>query len=387
MSAAASPHRRSQAVLRLQGFRLLVRAVAALLLANLRYWSTVAPLVRSELARWRGHAESIQDPVVRELALRKLDRESFNAEAGAMLATFAPASRRGSVIEAIVALQVLFDFLDGLTERPSSDPLGESTRLFAAFTDAVRPFTPGEDLERPAPCDYMHELSGAARGALAALPARGAVSGLAVAAAQRAAESQIRMHAAGALGTEELRSWAQANAPGTGLGWRELAAGSASSVLIVHVLSAAAADPRTTAREASELARAYLSVCVLLTLLDSLTDHEQDTDAGEVGYISLYEEPAMLAAALAATSQRAVADVRQLPNGAAHLMILTGVIAYYTSTPGARSEIARSLVADLHESVTPLITPTLFVMRSWRLARSLRRHGRHWREQRSGGLS
>jgi tetraprenyl-beta-curcumene synthase len=371
-----------------------VRAAVALLMANVRYWRTVAPAVRIQLARWRVRAEAIPDPVLRELALAKLDGESFNAEAGAMLATLAPAARRGDVVEVIVALQVLFDLLDGLTERSSVDPLGDGERLFVVFIDAVRApdrsdavHTPDRRSASPDGRDggYLWELSSAASHALARLPGAAAVSQAATASAERAAEAQIRMHAASVLGIGQLRGWGEAQAHRTGLGWRELAAGAASSVLVLHALTAAAADARTTPAQAADIEGTYLLICVLLTLLDSLTDHERDTDAGEPGYISLYEDRQLLAKALTATADRAARQVRKLPHGAQHMMILTGVVAYYTSTSGARSELARPLVAGLHEALRPLISPTLAVMRAWRLVRALARPETR-RRQPQGGL-
>jgi tetraprenyl-beta-curcumene synthase len=352
--------------------RFLARAAVALVVANARYWSTVAPVVRGQLWRWRERAREIPDPSVRELALAKLDDERFNAEAGAMLATLAPRVYRKDVVEAIVALQVLFDLLDGLTERPLQDPLADGGRLFAAFTDALRSRS-----QRPPPRDgddggYLQALSDAASGALGRLPACDAVIDVAAASAQRAAQAQIRMHAAPQLGIGQLQAWAREQARGTGLPWRELLAGAASSVLSVHALVAAAADVRTTPAHAARIEHAYLSICVLLTLLDSLVDQERDERAGEPGYVSLYDDRELLAQALVAAARRAVGQARELPGGAHHVMMLTGVVAYYTSTAAARGERARPLVAQLHRDLAPLIAPTLAFMRAWRLAKRWR---------------
>jgi tetraprenyl-beta-curcumene synthase len=354
---------------------LMARAAAALVLANARYWSTVAPVVRAELRRWRERARKIPDLDVRELALAKLDEERFNAEAGAMLATLAPRAHRRDAVEAIVALQVLFDLLDGLTERPLQDPLRDGERLFAAFTEALcLPPQSGSRLKSGSPRGgddggYLQELSAAASGALARLPACGAVIEVAGASAQRAAQAQIRMHGVAKLGVAHLQSWAQEQARGTGLQWREMLAGAASSVLSLHALVAAAADVRTTPAHAARIESAYLSICVLLTLLDSLVDQERDELAGELGYVSLYDDPEMLAQALAGSAHRAAGQARELSGGAHHVMMLTGVVAYYTSMPEARGECARPLVAQLHRDLTPLIAPTLAFMRAWRLAR------------------
>ena len=71
----------------------VARANAWLLIANARYWRTVAPVARAELRRWERRARSIDDPVARRVALEKLRREGFNAEVAATLAVFAPPRR------------------------------------------------------------------------------------------------------------------------------------------------------------------------------------------------------------------------------------------------------------------------------------------------------
>jgi hypothetical protein len=113
--------------------------IAALALANARFWPTVAPTVKRELARWQGPAALIDDPALRELAVGKLRDERFNAEVAATLATLAPRPSRTAAARAIVALELLFDYLDGRTERPMDDPVGDGERLFRPFVSAVQP--------------------------------------------------------------------------------------------------------------------------------------------------------------------------------------------------------------------------------------------------------
>jgi tetraprenyl-beta-curcumene synthase len=352
--------------------RLVARAGVELIVANVRYWTTVAPTVRAQLEYWERRAGTIADADLRALALGKLHSERFNAEAGAMLATLAGRAHREDAVRAIVALEVLFDLLDGLTERPLTEPLRDGERLFAAFTGAlVAPSDPAV-----AGCGeiggYLQELSAVARAALARLPAASAVSEVARVSAERAAQAQIRMHAVPRLGTEQLRRWAQTESQGSGLDWREFLAGSASAVLVVHALIAAAADPNTSAADAERIATVYRSICVLLTLLDSLIDREQDASSGEMGYIGLWEDREQLTQTVAGAASRAASAARQLPGGAHHLMILTGVVAYYASAPGAGSDLARPVVAELRRNLQPLISPTLAVMRAWRLAKRAR---------------
>jgi hypothetical protein len=366
--------------------RLAARALIALALANARYWSTVAPVVRKQLRHWESRARTIPDPELRGLAVQKLHAEGFNAEAAAMLATLAPHAHRRHAVQAIVALELLFDYLDGLTERPIEDPLGEGERLFAPFMDAIYPSSPpaapdrdgaphpqAADSPHPQGADgYLQELSSAVRVALEQLPAISEVLPIARRAAERSARAQIRMHASRSIGTAQLESWAGGEAQGTDLGWREYLAGAASSVLAVHALIAAAADPNTTPTEAQEIDDTYLSICVVVTLLDGLVDHAHDSSAGESSYFSLYDNDDLLAQALARVAERALRQAQALQNGAHHVITLTGAVAYYASTPGANSDLARPVMAQLTEALGPLVSPPLLMTRTWRAAKRTR---------------
>jgi tetraprenyl-beta-curcumene synthase len=362
--------------------RLTARALLALAVANARYWPGVWPTVQAQLRRWERRAAAIEDPELRTLALEKLHGERFNAEVAATLATLGPRPHRPAAIEAIVALEVLYDYLDGLTEQPSQDPLADGEALFGAFMDAVDVSARGIDRDyfrhRRGRDDggYLRKLSTATRAALRRLPATVAVADATTHAAALCAQAQIRKHAAATIGPEQLESWARHEAASASLGWRELIAGAASSVLAVHALIAAAADPETTPEDAAGLAQTYLLTGVLITGLDSLVDYTGDVTAGEPGFAGLYEDQDELAAALSDACARAAANAATVSNGPHHLMTLAGVVAYYTSAPGARSEIARPVSEELQAQLQPLITPTLAVMRSWRLGK---RTAERWR--------
>jgi tetraprenyl-beta-curcumene synthase len=356
--------------------QLVARAGFALVLANMRYWTSVAPVVRRELRRWRLRAEEIDDPELRALALSKLHGEGFHAEAAAMLATLAPRAHRSGVAEAIVALELQYDYLDGLSELPSEDPLAQGHRLFGPLVSAVdvRRDDRPENLELPVCNDggYLEALSGAVSSAVSQLPSAPAITEVAQRIAARSGQAQTRMHAVQQLGIAQLEEWGRPEAEGSGLGWREFVAGSASSVLALHALIATAAYPGTTSSNAAQIAEAYLPACVVLTLLDALVDYDQDQAHDGLerpGYLSLYNHPDHLAGTMAAVARRAIAQARALPAGAHHVMLLTGVVAYYSSAPGSGGELARPVIACLRRELAPLMAPTLAILRAWRSAR------------------
>ncbi len=357
--------------------RLTARAGLALILANVRFWPTVAPNVRTQLRRWEHQARAIPDPALQELALGKLRDESFNAEVAATLATLAPRAHRTRVVEAIVALEVMYDYLDGLTEQPVPAPLLNGRQLYRAFTDAITPHPPPHrDYYRYHPHSndggYLAELSSTVRDATAQLPAANTIMMAARRASTRCAEAQTRIHAVPRTGTLQLERWAASEAAGTALGWQEFLTGGAASVLSMHALIAAAADPDTTTRQAAQIDTTYLSICALSTILDSLVDHERDTRTGaSTGHFQYYENRDDLAQSLTHIAEHAANHARTLPHAAHHIMTLVGVVAYYTSAPAARSQFAEPLTTHLHQQLRPLIIPTLAVMRSWRRAKQI----------------
>jgi tetraprenyl-beta-curcumene synthase len=384
---------------------MLARAGLALVLANARYWTTVAPRVRAELARWRTRAERIEDAELRALALHKLDEEGFAAEVAATLATLTPRPRRAAAIRAIVALEVMYDYLDGVTEQPAPDPLANGRALFKAFTDALDPGAgldpaagryPAAGLDpaasrdagagldddyyrhRPAGSDggYLRELAATVAEALARLPRARELAPAMRGAAARCAEAEALIHVATLTDTAIAERWARAAATGSGLDWREYLAGSASSVLAVHALIALAGDERTTTAHAAPIDEVYLAVGVLSTVLDSVADYERDAHDGALAFVDHYEDRALLGRRLVDVARLAAARARDAPARAHHLMTMTGVVAYYTSAPGAAGELASPVTSRIRAELAPLITPTLAVMRAWRLAKRVRARSR-----------
>jgi tetraprenyl-beta-curcumene synthase len=355
---------------------LIARAGVALMIANARFWPSVAPAVGRELKRWERRARAIEAPDLKALALEKLREERFNAEVAATLATLAPRAHRKAVVEAIVAYELIFDYLDGLTEQPTADPLRDGHRLYRAFTDAItlRAEPAGDYYAFRAVNDggYLEELVNTVREALRRLPSAAVIAHAARRAAERCAEAQIRAHAVTTLGTTQLEQWAISEAQGIPLGWREFLAGAASSVLTIHALIAVAADEHTTPEQSATIDTIYLSIAVLSTMLDSLVDHQCDTEAGRVGYMRYYTDHDLLARDLARAVRRATVHAAALRDGAHHVITLAGVAAYYISAPTADSDFAQSVTRRVRRDLEPLITPTLAIMRTWRVAKRAR---------------
>jgi tetraprenyl-beta-curcumene synthase len=352
------------------------RALVALVQANARYWSTVLPHVHRGLRHWEEAAREIPDPNLRDLALDNIAHERFNTEVAATLATLAPRRHRLQAIEAIVALQVMYDYLDSLSEEPAPDPLGNSRLLFSAFTasltlEQVEPVDYYRDHPHDNDGGYLEALVVACQRAFQRLPKADVVAPVARDAALRCGESQTRTHAIETLGTAQLAEWATPAAEGTGLRWWEYTAGAVASILSVHALIAAAADVRTTSVEARNLDTAYLFISAVSTLLDSVIDERHDTKEGSHSFISYYEDEDVMAERIGAVVARAATEGCSIHNGGHHHMTAAGVAAYYLSAPAADKPPGRAVKTRAVKELHPLILPVLGTFRLWRLGKAI----------------
>src|SRR5215217_1886411 len=113
------------------------RELTALAFVMARFWLVVFPLARMQLRGWQRLAAAIPDPVLRAHALATLDSERLSAAGAALFAATAPRRRDPELVRALVAYQVICDYLDTLAEQPNPDPIRNGVRLHRALADAV----------------------------------------------------------------------------------------------------------------------------------------------------------------------------------------------------------------------------------------------------------
>jgi tetraprenyl-beta-curcumene synthase len=343
--------------------------------ANARFWPTVLPRVQRGLRHWEKEAGRIPNDRLREIALAKIAEERFNTEVAATLATLAPRRHRAQAIDAIVPLQVMYDYLDGLGEEPADDPLANGQQLFSAFTVSLTP-EEGEPMDYYAFAadrddgGYLTGLVTSCRQAFAGLPAAAAVAPVACEAAQRCGASQTRTHAVASLGVEQLSEWASEQAQTTGLTWWEYTAGATASVLCVHALIAAAADPLATAVQAEDLDFTYLYISTISTLLDSVIDYQSDRREGGHSFIDHYPDEAAMGMGIERVIARATSEARRMRHGAHHQMTAVGVAAYYLSAPSAAVPPGPAIRRRALEELGSPLVAALAIFRLWRLGKT-----------------
>jgi tetraprenyl-beta-curcumene synthase len=335
-----------------------IGAGAAVAASFVRYRGTVLPRVRQELSEWREAAAAIPDPALRQQAIAGLTEKAANAEATAVLATLAPRRTRRTATRASTALQVAVDYLDGLGEQPGPDPLRDGLALHAALAAALEPAGARGDWYAGHPQQedggYLGGLVAACRGAAASLPSAAAILPVARRAITRCGEGQAYTHVAGLDSDGPLRQWASELEAPAGYEWWEAAAGASSSVA-AHALLSLAAAPGATPEQARAVDAAYFPIGALTVLLDDLVDREADRAAGQHNYLRYYRSDEAAAdrfEAIVALARRAIAP---LPRPHSHGAILSGVLAFYLSSPGATAPGQRAIRERLLTSSGPVV--------------------------------
>jgi tetraprenyl-beta-curcumene synthase len=335
--------------------------IAALAGYVIRYSTSVSAVVKRELERWEERAQRIPDPVRRDQALEKLRDTAAHAWLNASFATLVPRPRRVDAVVASVALEVMYDYLDAITEI--EEDVEHAVELF----EAIRiPF-----LAEVTPIDmtdggYLRELALASRAAFRSLPSSETAARLATDVATRCAATQARCHV---LHTEAFEAWARRQPTPPGLEWSEAAAGNSAGVITLHALIALAAD-NLSHDAAAALVAAYDHVCSVATLLDSLIDRAEDDLTAAHSYVGHYDSIVRAKVRIPAVTRGALEAVASLPRAAHHTLTVAGIAAYYLSAPEAAE--ARALVAPAIREACSLVTPLLLMFRLLRRSRKSR---------------
>ena len=335
-----------------------------------RYWLQVFPAARSAQRRQLRAAEAIPNPLLREDALVSHRQKGSNSEGLAALAVLAPADKRAAVARSLVAYQLMLDYLDGVSERPTADPLANGLRLHRAFEVALDPSAGHDDYYELAVAGedggYLVTLIDTCRGPLGDLPSYSAVRPALLRQARLCRESQALNHAMHFTPVgEQVVEWATAATVEFGLEegaleWWELLAAAAASSLGVGALLALAASPGMGAGDAERVDAAYFPwASGLNALLDSLVDLDEDPE--EASHLRRYRSREMAAQRLGTIAGVARQRVSALPEGRIHEMILAAMGSLYLVRPEAWQPDREEVSSAVLSALGPFARPALLV--------------------------
>jgi tetraprenyl-beta-curcumene synthase len=328
--------------------------------------------VSREVERWRLRALTMPAGPNREDALSSLERKSGNA-AGAALFWILPRRRDKNLLRLLVAYQLIWDFLDSVSERGAYEGTTNGLQLHKALIEALDPVAPISDyyLYHPWRDDggYLRTLVEACRGACAALPAYGQVRPLVVREATRA-QVQALNHDVDPLARDRaLKEWvAREFSEDQQLSWFELSSAATAS-LAVHAFLALAADPTCTEAEVRHACGAYFPwISGAATMLDSYVDQVEDEATGSHRYVAHYGSMALAGERVKTLVARSAREARALRNGHRHAVITACMVAMYLSKDSARTPEMRASTASIARAGGTLTRVLLPVLRLWRIA-------------------
>jgi tetraprenyl-beta-curcumene synthase len=345
--------------------------------------------VSGEVTRWRALAQAIPDPGLRADALRALARKRGNIDGAALFWTV-PDRRNRELLRALVAWEVLADYLDCVSERGAELGAANGRQLHLALVEALRPDAAPSELPVAHSDYYRHHHSGEDGGYLRALVDACRSSCARLPSYERAAPFMV--HAAGLAGRvlpmnhepdharrdQALQSWAARELPGPAAQtWFERTAG-ASSWLTVHAMLALAAQPvrRSSHRapgwadqEAARTYEAYLRwIAPVGAMLDSYGDIVEDETNDHHSYVGHYPSIDVAAERVGELVRRSRSEARALPDGSRHALIAACMVAFYLSKDSAWTPALSAHTRSLLHAGGPQAKLLLPVLRLWRTA-------------------
>ena len=328
-----------------------------------------------ELHAWRQRAEAIPDRSVRGDALESLIRKRDNVD-GASLFSILPVHRNEELLKLLVAYQILWDFLDSVSERGACAGYVNGYQLHRALVEALDPDAPISDYYRFHPWKddggYLLELVETCRRMCAGLLCYRQVRPLMLRAVERCAIQSLNHDPEPDRRDAALKEWAAREFAGEhALEWFELTA--AASAFPPHVLLALAAGSSLGQEELRDVYEAYFPwVGLAIAMLDSYLDQVEDLVSGNHSYISHYANRVEALERLCMIIERITVRAKTLPNGRRHMVLTEGIVAWHLSVDGVSRSNTREATRMLARSGGPLTRLLLPIAHMWRATRRQR---------------
>lgn len=328
-----------------------------------------------DIARWRAIAEHIPDPQLRTDALEALDCKRGQSD-GAGLFSILPRSRNLCYLRLLVAYQIIWDYLDSVSERGASVGVVNGRQLHLALVDALNPHGPTRDYYRYSPWQgdggYLHMLVETCRECCVRLPSYARVRSLVLRDAMRAYVLALNHEPDPSRREQALREWAAREFPeGHEAHWWELT-GAASAGLATFALLALACEPECSEQEIERTHAAYFPWgSALACMLDSYADWSDDLATGNHSYVAYYPNAEAAVAATCQLTRRCLAELRILQNSEAHTVIVCSMVGLYLSKDSVRDDVMRPFTDRIALAGGSLSHVLLPVLRLWRIAHRL----------------
>jgi tetraprenyl-beta-curcumene synthase len=288
-----------------------------------------------------------------------------------------PRKRSRPLLRLLTTYQVLWDFLDSLSEKwPGLGP-DDTERLHLALADAVTIGGPLREyygsLVVVDDGGYLSSLVETCRECCLALPSFHDVAPLLHKEAARISVQVINHAAEREQRPLSLQAWVASEYPGRHeVAWFEVAAAAGANIAI-YALFALAAEQGCSSKRIEDTYSTYFPWGgALATMLDSFVDQFDDARDGTHSYIAYYTSPDEATERISRLLRRCLSETHGLNNGERHTLVAASMVAMYLSRDSARSiplSMASQQLARAGGSLTRVLLP---IARLWRIANKTR---------------
>lgn len=315
-----------------------------------RLFRTVLPKARSALSYWTAMAQRIPDAELRRQALASLTDKRFHADGGCVFAAATDRTQAEQVVEVVVALQTISDYLDNLCDR--TDVLDELDfwQLHHAMRDAVHPDALHHDYYAlRGRCDdggYLDALVSTCQARLAEISHYPLIAPHVEWFVERYCELQQIKHIVPDDRHARLKAWAeeyQSEFPG--IEWWEFAAATGSTLGMFALITTALTMGSEPSENGGQIASEYFPwICGLHILLDYVIDVDEDRREGDFNFVLCYDDPSYAVSRLQQFARQGLASAKRLgKHSAIHQHVVMGLLGMYLSDKKAGQQpIARA---------------------------------------------
>jgi tetraprenyl-beta-curcumene synthase len=338
-------------------------------------------LVSHEVEGWRERARHIPNAELRADAVGALRRKRGNINGAALFWTL-PRRRSRDLLAALVAYEILADFLDCVSERGAHLGIANGRQLHLALAEALDPDAQMSDYYRyhdnGDDGGYVRTLVESCRAHCAALRGYEQARPFLSRAAGLSAVLAINHEPDAARREDALKAWHgdqmaedRESLVGGQHWWYERTAGASAWLTVLAMLALAA--ERGDAAGAAQTYRTYLdSIAPAGAMLDSYGDIVEDATSGDHSYIGHYPSMGTAVERVCELVDGSRRDAGTLPRGPRHAVIAACMVAFYLSKDSVRTAEMRDSTRRLRRAGGPLVTVLLPVLRVWRVAHGQR---------------
>lgn len=333
-----------------------------------RYLSLFGP-VKHRLDAWRKAADQLV-PELREQALASIESKAFHCLGGAVYAAYPGVDQR-IMLDAIVALQTISDYLDNLCDRVAVNDEKAFAQLHLSFLHALDPNLPLADYYCLYPykeTTYLNALVQTCRRQITQMPYYADYQPVINELAGYYCKLQVLKHLT-PFGPSRLQQWAEQTfiKRGSQLLWNEWAAAAGSTLGIFFCF--AASFHQYPAKIRRRMYEAYFPwVQGLHILLDYFIDRREDQIHGDLNFTFYHADPQHAISRMAYIYQKCKAVTASLPNAGFHQLVLEGMLAVYGSDPKLKEQGLASTYSKLLDTPAPqLLRSACRMLRSVRI--------------------